>query len=261
MIRLLIADDEMLERMVLNKTLVQNLGDRCQILQAENGRQALELYEKEKPQILILDIEMPGITGIEAAQKIREKDKNCCIIFLTAFDDFSYAKKAISVHALEYLLKPFDEQEMMLVVEEAIRQAEQIAGAESDVDDTAPENEEPDQEGNTDVDDPKMTKVTEEISRYIRENYVRDISMQDAARYMNYSEAYFSKLFKHCFGKNFTAYLTGYRVEMAKKLLAQADINIKEVGFAVGYQDSGYFTKVFKRITGKNPTEYRNEKG
>jgi two-component system response regulator YesN len=50
-------------------------------------------------------------------------------------------------------------------------------------------------------------------------------------------------------------------VEMAKKLLAQSNINIKEVGFAVGYQDSGYFTKVFKRITGKNPTEYRNERG
>jgi YesN/AraC family two-component response regulator len=255
MLRLLIADDEMLERMVLNKTLVQNLGNRCEILQAENGRQVLELYEKKKPQILILDIEMPGITGIEAAQKIREKDKNCCIIFLTAFDDFSYAKKAISVHALEYLLKPFDEQEMMLVVEEAVRQVEQNSGV--DEIEAAAGNEEPAQEGNTDADDPKMTKVTEEISRYIRENYVRDISMQDAARHMNYSEAYFSKLFKHCFGKNFTAYLTEYRVEMAKKLLAQSNINIKEVGFAVGYQDSGYFTKVFKRITGKNPTEYR----
>jgi YesN/AraC family two-component response regulator len=259
MLRLLIADDEMLERMVLNKTLVQNLGDRCEIFQAENGRQVLELYEKKKPQILILDIEMPGITGIEAAQKIREKDKNCCIIFLTAFDDFSYAKKAISVHALEYLLKPFDEQEMMLAVEEAIRQVEQTTGVEEIS--SASGNEELASEENTDVDDPKMTKVTEEISRYIRENYVRDISMQDAARHMNYSEAYFSKLFKHCFGKNFTAYLTEYRVEMAKKLLAQSNINIKEVGFAVGYQDSGYFTKVFKRITGKNPTEYRGERG
>jgi YesN/AraC family two-component response regulator len=255
MIQLLIADDEMLERMVLGKTLMKNLRGRCEILEAENGRQVLEIYDKKKPQILILDIEMPGITGIEAAQRIREKDKNCCIIFLTAFDDFSYAKKAISVHALEYLLKPFDEQELMLVIEEALRQAEQSAGrdmasaAQDDVDILPMEA--------TDSEDTKLTKVTEEISRYIRENYVHDISMQDAARHMNYSEAYFSKLFKQCFGKNFTAYLTGFRVEAAKKLLAQPDINVKEVGFAVGYQDSGYFTKVFKRITGKNPTEYR----
>ena len=123
MLRLLIADDEVIERKVLYKTLQKNVGDQCVIFQAENGRQALRVYEEEKIQIAILDIEMPGINGIEAAQKIREKDKECCIIFLTAFDEFSYAKKAITVRALDYLLKPYDEQELMLVVEEAMRLA------------------------------------------------------------------------------------------------------------------------------------------
>lgn len=95
MLRLLIADDEVIERKVLYKTLQKNIGDRCVIFQAENGRQALRVYEEEKIQIAILDIEMPGINGIEAAQKIREKDKECCIIFLTAFDEFSYAKRPL----------------------------------------------------------------------------------------------------------------------------------------------------------------------
>ena len=58
---------------------------------------SLKIYEEEKIQIAILDIEMPGINGIEAAQQIRQADKDCCIIFLTAFDEFSYAKKAITV--------------------------------------------------------------------------------------------------------------------------------------------------------------------
>ena len=120
MLRLLIADDEMIERQVLYKTLQKNLGDRCRIFQAANGREALKIYEEEKIQIAILDIEMPGINGIEAAQQIRQADKDCCIIFLTAFDEFSYAKKAITVRALDYLLKPYDEQELMLVVEEAM---------------------------------------------------------------------------------------------------------------------------------------------
>ena len=115
MVHLLIADDEMLERAVLYKTLHKNLGDRCTIFQAENGREALQIYEKQAIQVVILDIEMPGINGIEAAERIREKDKECSIIFLTAFDEFSYAKKAIMVRALDYLLKPYDEQELMLV--------------------------------------------------------------------------------------------------------------------------------------------------
>lgn len=59
MLRLLIADDEMIERQVLYKTLQKNLGDRCRIFQAANGREALKIYEEEKIQIAILDIEMP----------------------------------------------------------------------------------------------------------------------------------------------------------------------------------------------------------
>ena len=75
MYRLLVADDEIIERKVLLKTLQKNLEGQCELFQAENGREALEIYEKEKIQIAILDIEMPGINGIQAAEKIREKDK------------------------------------------------------------------------------------------------------------------------------------------------------------------------------------------
>ena len=296
MLRLLIADDEVIERKVLYKTLQKNVGDQCVIFQAENGRQALRVYEEEKIQIAILDIEMPGINGIEAAQKIREKDKECCIIFLTAFDEFSYAKRAITVRALDYLLKPYDEQELMLVVEEAMRlaaefqanrqeagyqanrpasgyqanrpasgyqasrpaaghQASQPAGPGQK--NELPETGLPVGDDMEDGGQVRLSKVTEIISHYIETNYMYDISMQDLARHMNYSEAYFCKLFKQCFNKNFTSYLTEYRVVEAKRMLAMPTVNVKDIGRAVGYSDSNYFAKVFKRITGQSPTEYR----
>ena len=287
MLRLLIADDEVIERKVLYKTLQKNVGDQCVIFQAENGRQALRVYEEEKIQIAILDIEMPGINGIEAAQKIREKDKECCIIFLTAFDEFSYAKKAITVRALDYLLKPYDEQELMLVVEEAMRlaaefqanrqeagyqanrpasgyqasrpaaghQASQPAGPGQK--NELPETGLPVGDDMEDGGQVRLSKGTEIISHYIETNYMYDISMQDLARHMNYSEAYFCKLFKQCFNKNFTSYLTEYRVVEAKRMLAMPTVNVKDIGRAVGYSDSNYFAKVFKRITGQSPTEYR----
>ena len=292
MLRLLIADDEVIERKVLYKTLQKNVGDQCVIFQAENGRQALRVYEEEKIQIAILDIEMPGINGIEAAQKIREKDKECCIIFLTAFDEFSYAKKAITVRALDYLLKPYDEQELMLVVEEAMRLAaeyqanRQEAGYQANrpasgyqasrpaaghqasqpasgqpaglgQKNELPETGLPVGDDMEDGGQVRLSKVTEIISHYIETNYMYDISMQDLARHMNYSEAYFCKLFKQCFNKNFTSYLTEYRVVEAKRMLAMPTVNVKDIGRAVGYSDSNYFAKVFKRITGQSPTEYR----
>ena len=97
------------------------------------------------------------------------------------------------------------------------------------------------------------------ILNYIEKNYANDISMQDLAREMNYSEAYFSKLFKQYFGQNFTSYLMEYRVNEAKRLLGEHTINVKEIGKSVGYGDSNYFAKVFKRVTGQSPTEYRSD--
>ena len=306
MYRVLIADDEMIERAVLHQTLEEKLGDRCVIFQAENGREALEIYEREHIQIAILDIEMPGINGIAAAEKIREKDRDCCIIFLTAFDEFSYARKAITVRALDYLLKPYEEQELMLVLEEAMRLTdESVHRREAEQQDSKQSGEDspmnhvsvnhaptiqpsaghlPDGEGlysdtvsesrqegaacgrRADMlemaEDPaniRLSKVADMLYQYIQENYMYDISMQEVARIMNYSEAYFCKLFKQCFDKNFTSFLTEYRVNEAKKMLGEPTVNIKDIGKAVGYLDSNYFAKVFKRITGQSPTEYRME--
>lgn len=265
MIRLLIADDEMIERAALYKTLKTSLGDRCAIYQAENGREALRIYEEERIQIAILDIAMPGISGIEAAEAIRKKDKDCCIIFLTAFDEFTYARKAVTVRAMDYLLKPYTDQELMLVVEEAVHQVELRMEQEDAWRELQRKAElldaetQPEPEGEGDNENVRLAQVTERINQYLQENYMYDISMQDLAKQMNYSEAYFCSLFKQCFGKNFTPYLTEYRIEEAKKQLARPAFNIKEVGKAVGYGDSNYFAKVFKRITGQSPTEYRME--
>ena len=82
--------------------------------------------------------------------------------------------------------------------------------------------------------------------------------MQDAARVMNYSDAYFCKLFKQCFDQNFTAYLTAFRIHEARRLLREKNVSVREVSMLVGYYDANYFAKVVKRITGMNPSEYRD---
>ena len=81
----------------------------------------MALYREKHIQIAILDIEMPGINGIQAAEEIRRCDPDCCIIFLTAFDDFHYARQAVHVRAMEYLLKPYTERELLDVLDEAVR--------------------------------------------------------------------------------------------------------------------------------------------
>ena len=328
--RILLADDEQIERMALAKRLVKHFGDSLAISEAVNGADALEVFKRERSQIVIMDISMPEMNGAEAAEYIRGMGEDCVIIFLTAYDDFAYAKRAIVIRALDYLLKPCDEDELVSVMEEAMRLTDRRAlqkaresglaagtvpdghipvgqggnvlgtqeggapgiqegGALGTQEGFAPGTQEGDApgipfgdtlgtaagmgdgsgrsdtipqggHGLEDAGAARMAQAAETMREYIRNNYMKEISMQDAARVMNYSDAYFCKLFKQCFDQNFTSYLTNFRVNEAKKLLKNRNISVKDVGMQVGYYDSNYFAKVFKRITGMIPSEYRDSR-
>lgn len=248
--KILIAEDEAIERRMLCRMLNEHLAEDCEQLEAANGEQALELYQSCQPEIALLDIEMPGISGLEVARRIRAGQKPCVIIFLTGFDKFSYAKQAISVHAQEYLLKPYNEEELISTVEEAVRLVAHFADGGQTV---VPEEvtAEPDEES------VRLSMVREEIRSCVEAHYAENLSMQDVARYMRYSEGYFCRLFKQCFRVNFSAYLNEYRIEKAKQMMRDNRKTMKDISTACGYSDAAYFCRVFKRLTGMTPSEYR----
>ena len=248
--KLLVAEDELIERKVLCKTLQKYLGDLIVLYEAKNGREAMEIFQRESPQVAVLDIEMPGASGLDVARKIRETDKNCAILFLTGYDKFSYAKQAISVRALDYLLKPYNERELVFAVEDAIRQVSSPVVRPVQPVSPAPVRQEEDEDIRTAI-------IRSEISAFIEAHYREDISMQDAAAALRYSDAYFCKLFKQCFKVNFSAYLNEYRVHKAQQLILDPRLSLREVSTACGYSDANYFTRVFKRLTGQTPSEYR----
>ena len=234
--------------------------DPSLLLDALATLSAEKFFTEKDCKIALLDIEMPGVNGLEAAEQIREKDRDCSIIFLTAFDEFSYAKRAISVHALDYLLKPGTEEELVAVLEEAIRLLEEKAdGSQKNVREKPVDMQEKKKDAELENGNVRMSAVAENIRQYIDMHYKEDISLQSVAEKMNYSDAYFCKIFKQCFDKSFIGYLTEYRLERAKQLLADVRINVKDISVNVGYRDSNYFAKVFKRAMGSTPTEYRME--
>lgn len=250
--RILIADDEPIERMVASKTIQNYFGDEVELFWAENGREAIAAFREHNCQIALLDISMPGIDGLAAAEEIRKENSECSIIFLTAYDEFDYAKRAIKVRALDYLLKPSTSKELLAVLEEAVYISRKHGTKANPLPQEADAEEKDERQEVI-----KNQVLAEHIRGYIEAHYMEDISLQDAAKLLRYSDAYFCRFFKQNFDKSFIMYLSELRIKKAKELLDDITINVKDIGQRVGYHDSSYFTKVFKRITGVTPSEYR----
>ena len=112
-----------------------------------------------------------------------------------------------------------------------------------------------------DLKDVKHVDVIMRAVEYIKQNYMKKITLEDVAKYTYLSPSYFSKVFKEEMKQNFNSYLNQVRVEMSKKLLLNEDNSLVDVAIAIGYEDQSYFTKVFKKITGVSPGKYKESRG
>ena len=115
-LRVLIADDDMGMRTIMRK-IVERVEDFVLVAEAGDGRTALELVEKLKPELVFLDVEMPEMTGVECARAIQDLNPNTVIIFATAHD--TYMSEAFEVYAFDYLVKPFKVERVIQTLERA----------------------------------------------------------------------------------------------------------------------------------------------
>lgn len=121
MIEILIADDEKLIRAGIAKMISKSIENiELKIVEAKNGQEALEICKTDEPQVLITDIRMPIMDGVELMKNVSALETKPKIIVLSGFDDFVYAKSAIESGALSYILKPVDKNELIKAVEQAI---------------------------------------------------------------------------------------------------------------------------------------------
>lgn len=122
MYKIMLADDEGIVIDSLQFILKKEFGDGCTIEAAKTGRSVIELAESFRPDIAIMDIQMPGINGIEAMREIRKTNSSTIFIIMSAYDKFDYAKEAINLGVLDYLNKPIDRIKIIEVVRRAMQQ-------------------------------------------------------------------------------------------------------------------------------------------
>lgn len=244
MIGMVIADDELIIRQGL-MSINWNLYDIKVLGIAANGDEALSMIISKHPQILVTDIRMPGIDGLNLIEAAKKQVPEIQSILLTGYEDFNYARAAISLGAVGYILKPSDPDEIIEAVLKAKRKINEIIRLRGLVNPyKAPTIK---------------NKVISDILDYIKNHYTEDISLYTAAEYVHMNHIYISRLFKKELGETFLETLTKIRLKKACELLSNYEYKIYEVASMVGIIDSGYFSQVFKKYYGITPSEYRDK--
>ncbi len=129
-LKVVVADDEALMRTILRARL-EKLGHQV-VAEAENGEQAVEAVRTNRPDVVILDIRMPEMDGIEAARRITSESP-CAILFLTAFGDQVLVEQATEAGAFGYLMKPFRKEDLAPAMEVALRRFRDLQGQAAQV--------------------------------------------------------------------------------------------------------------------------------
>lgn len=120
MYKVLLADDEGIVLDSLKFIITKNFGESCNIRTAKTGRQVIEISQEFDPDIAFIDIQMPGIKGIEAIREVRTFNSKCQFIIMSAYDKFTFAQEAINLGVIEYLTKPASKEKILAALEKAI---------------------------------------------------------------------------------------------------------------------------------------------
>ncbi|HHW56436.1 MAG TPA: response regulator [Clostridia bacterium] len=257
MFKILIAEDEDIIRKGLICT-IDWLSIGCTVVaEASNGLEGLEMIEKYKPDIVIADIRMPKIDGLEMIQ-LALRRHNFESIILTGYSEFEYAKRAINLRVFDYILKPVDEEILLETIEKLKKSIEEKRIYNSIMQKIKLKNE------SDLIDSIFYTKeninyYVKQTLHYIKERYNQKINIKSIADELGVSPSYLSRKLKEVTSQTFLEILNKYRVYKAAELLKTGKYKVYEVAYIVGFSDYKQFYEVFKKYTKIAPTNFLKE--
>lgn len=242
--KLLIVDDEAFARSAI-EDIIKSADQTIQIFTAADGKIALEIIEKEKPYVVITDIKMPVMNGMELFKEIRNRGLDIQVIILSSYNEFELTRQAIQLGAFDYLFKPAMLPEDILEVVQKAFSKQMKQSNDQKVSNMIKSNA-----------DTSMSREMRMALEYIKANlHKKDLSLQTVSEYVGLSKNYFSKLFKDTMGTNFIDYITKLRAETARSLYISTDMKIYEIAEAVGYSDWHYLYSIYKKIFGHSMSQ------
>ena len=239
MYSIMIVEDEYLVRQGIASLVNYEQFGMQVIAQAENGIEAWQKFQQNPADVLLTDINMPQMNGLELAKLVREQAPSCHIVFLTGYDDFDYARTAIKLGADDYLLKPFskdDVEDMLAKLRTKLDEERKKAQIQNL------------------VDQGQRSELEEAIHARLADS---ELSLKSLVFQLGFSPSYLSVLIKKELGLPFQDYLIQERMKKAKLLLLTTDLKIYEIAEQVGFEDMNYFSQRFKQVVGLTPRQFK----
>lgn len=237
--KVMIADDEsyMLEAM---ENLIDWRKMECRLVfKAKNGQELLEQVKKNPPDIIITDIKMPLISGIEVAKYVYENRLPIKVIILSAYADFQFAQEAIKYDVCGYIIKTSVIEMLPGMIQKAIGKLSVSTELEKDSEELYSDD------------------ILGRLQKYIAEHYTDKLTLTKIAREIHANGSYLSRLYKTKTGQNLFDVINKMKLEKAKEYMSQGK-RIYEIAQMVGFDDVSYFSRVFKKHEGCSPREYEN---
>ena len=240
MYKLMIVDDEPKLRNGLAEFFPwEELGFSV-VAKLENGRQALDYLRQFPVDVILADIKMPVLDGLELASTIAEEKLPIVVVLLSGYRDFNYAQRAIGYGVREYILKP---AKLDKITEVFAKICEELAERE-----TSPSG--------VGTEEGYYEMLIGKVKKYLREN-LKTATLEKAALHGNISAGYLSKLFKQKTGQNFSEYLNELKMKKAAELLMDSEYKNYNIADILGYEDPSNFSRAFRDYYGVSPKSYK----
>lgn len=276
MLGVLIVDDEKLMLDELESCINWNSLGFSIVGRGQNGRDGLAILEKLSPDVIITDVKMPIMDGLVFTRKVRDRNRNVKIIIVSGYDEFDFAKRALSVEAFAYILKPVDTGELKEVLKNVKERCTQENALYHSNDDLVEkylaslltENNNAKKTGGINPVNADRKWASDSAERHNRivqkalmilnENANRQLAINELADQLFISPSYLRTIFKEVTGDTVYDVQLRIKLDKAEKLLSGSNRKIKEIAGDIGFEYTSHFIALFTKYKGMTPLEYRN---
>lgn len=252
MYRLLLVDDEAIIIRGIRSFVDFDALSISEVYEASNGEAALALFKEHEPDLILADINMPKMNGLDFSIAVKEIKPDTKIALITGYDYFDYALTALKAGVDDYVLKPVSKTDIQQILQKLIakrQQDDKHLAVTKIVEDLTKKVDTVDDTG-------YQEKIQKEIDDHMNDV---DFSLTYLAKQLSLSTSYLSNLFKRLYGQTFQEYMLTTRLERAKILLLSTNMKVYEIASAVGFDDPNYLSSSFKKKYKMSPNQFRDK--